>query len=143
MSVVGANCRNPRGDFASAAHVLIPQLEPSLRHILKSHGADPTKRRDDTTEEDRSLDAIISNHRAELEQILSASLLEELDRVFNIKPGPALRHDVAHGQLSAGQCYSADVIYACWLLYRVCCLFLIKKWEKWVRPGLEIEEPGR
>ena len=132
-----------QGDFASAAHLLIPQLEPSLRHILKAHGADPTKRRDNATEEDRSLDAIIGNHRAELVDILGAPLLEELDRVFNIQPGPALRHDVAHGQLSAGQCYSPDVIYACWLLYRVCCLFLMEKWDEWVRPGLEIEEPGR
>jgi hypothetical protein len=132
-----------QGDFLSAAHVLIPQLEPSLRHILKAHGADPTKRRDDATEEDRSLDAIIGNHRAELVKILGAPLLEELDRIFNIKPGPALRHDVAHGQLSAGQCYSPDVIYACWLLYRVCCLFLVRKWDEWVRPGLAIEEPGR
>jgi hypothetical protein len=132
-----------QGDFLSAAYLLIPQLEPSLRHILKANGADPTKRRDDATEEDRSLDAIIGNHRAELVKILGAPLLEELDRIFNIKPGPALRHDVAHGQLSAGQCYSADVIYACWLLYRVCCLFLVRKWDEWVRPGLAIEEPGR
>lgn len=132
-----------QGDFLSAAHLLIPQLEPSLRHILKCHGADPTKRRDDATEEDRSLDAIIGNHRAELTEILGGPLLEELDRVFNIKPGPALRHEVAHGQLSAGQCYSPDVIYACWLLYRVCCLFVMNKWDAWVRPGLEIEEPER
>lgn len=101
-----------QGDFASAAHLLIPQLEQSLRHILKAHGADPTKRREDATEEDRSLDAIIGNHRAELVDILGAPLLEELDRVFNIQPGPALRHDVAHGQLSAGQCYSPDVLYS-------------------------------
>jgi hypothetical protein len=131
-----------QGDFASATHLLIPQFEPSLRHILKAHGADPTRRRDDATEEDSSLDAIIGNHRPELNDILGAPLLEELDRVFNIQPGPALRHDVAHGQMSAGQCYSPDVIYACWLLYRVCCLFLMEKWDEWVRPGLEIEEPG-
>jgi len=132
-----------QGDFASAAYLLIPQLEPSLRHILKAHGADPTKRRDDATEEDRSLDAIIANHRSELVDILGTPLLEELNRIFNMQPGPTLRHDVAHGQMSAGQCYSADVIYACWLLYRVCCLFLMKKWDEWVRSGLEIEEPGR
>ena len=132
-----------QGDFASTAHLLIPQLEPSLRHILKAHGADPTKRRDDATEEDRSLDAIIGNHRAKLVDILGAPLLDELNRVFNIQPGAALRHDVAHGQMSAGQCYSPDVIYASWLLYRVSCLFMIKKWDEWVRPGLEIEEPGR
>jgi hypothetical protein len=131
-----------QGDFASATHLLIPQFEPSLRHILKAHGADPTRRRDDATEEDSSLDAIIGNHRPELNDILGAPLLEELDRVFNIQPGPALRHDVALGQMSAGQCYSPDVIYACWLLYRVCCLFLMEKWDEWVRPGLEIEEPG-
>ena len=111
-----------QGDFLSAAHLLIPQLEPSLRHILKAHGADPTKRRDDATEEDRSLDAIIGNHRAELVSILGAPLLEELDRVFNIHPGPALRHDVAHGQLSAGQCYSPDVTR---LLAAVSCLLSV------------------
>jgi hypothetical protein len=132
-----------QGDFASAAHLLIPQLETSLRHILKAHGADPTKRRDDATEEDRSLDAIITHHRAELIGMLGAPLLEELERIFNIQPGPTLRHDVAHGQLSFGRCYSPDVIYACWLLYRVCCLPLITMWDDRVRPGLELEEPGR
>lgn len=132
-----------QGDFPSAAHLLIPQLEPSLRRILKARGADPTKRRDDATEEDRSVDAIIAHHRGELAKILGAPLLDELDRVFNVQPGPALRHDVAHGQMSAGQCYSSDVVYACWLLYRVCCLFLIKHWEERVKPGLQVEEPGR
>ena len=132
-----------QGDFPSAAHLLIPQLEPSLRHILKAHGADPTKRRGDATEENRSLDAIIGIHRAKLIEIFGAPLLEEMDRIFNIQPGPTLRHDVAHGQLSAGQWYSPDVIYACWLLYRVCCLFLMENWDEWVRPGLAIEEPGR
>jgi hypothetical protein len=132
-----------QGDFASAGYLLIPQLEPSLRHILKAHGADPTKRRDDATEEDRSLDAIIVNHRAELVEMLGEPLLEELNRIFNVQPGPTLRHDVAHGQMSVGACYSADVIYACWLLYRVCCLPLMEKWDEWVRPALAVEEPGR
>jgi hypothetical protein len=69
--------------------------------------------------------------------------LDELNRLFNLQPGAALRHDVAHGQLSAGQCYSADVIYGCWLLYRICCLPLLPEWEERVRPGLAVEEPGR
>lgn len=132
-----------QGDFASAAYLLFPRLEPSLRHILRANGADPIRRRDDGTEEDQSLDAMIANHRAALLQILGAPLLDELDRVFNSQPGPTLRHDVAHGQLTDGECYSAHAIYACWLLYRVCCLFVMEKWEDWVRPALEAEEPGR
>lgn len=132
-----------QGDFASAAYLLFPQLEASLRHLLRAHGADPTKRRDDTTEEDRSLDAIINNHRSELIAIFGEPLLDELDRLFNVQPGPTLRHDVAHGQMSAGECYSADVVYGCWLLYRICCLFVLPKWDEWVQPGLALEEPGR
>ncbi|WP_316192530.1 MULTISPECIES: hypothetical protein [unclassified Bradyrhizobium] len=132
-----------QGDFASAAYLLIPQLEASLRHILKARGADPSKRRDDATEEDRSLDAIIANHRSDLLEMMGEPLLDELNRIFNVQPGPTLRHDVAHGQLSEGECYSADVIYACWLLYRVCCLPLFTRWDEFVRPGLAIEEPGR
>jgi hypothetical protein len=131
-----------QGDMDSAVHLLIPQLEPSLRHILKAWGADPTKRRDDSTEEDRSLDSIIVNHRNVLVGIMGAPLVDELNRLFNIKPGPALRHDVAHGQMSAGECYAPDTYYACWLLYRICCLFVLEKWDEWVRPGLAIEEPG-
>ena len=86
--------------------------------------------------------AIITSHRTELVAILGAPLLEELDRVFNIKPGPALRHDVAHGQLSAGACYSADVIYAVGF---VLCLLPVfdGTMDDRVRPHLEIEEPGR
>ena len=129
-----------QGDFPSAAHLLIPQLEPSLRHVLRTRGIDPTKRRDDATEEDRSLDGIITNHRQDLQAIFGADLLEELNRIFNLQPGPNLRHEMAHGQVSAGECYTPDVIYACWLLYRVVCLPLVENWDTWVRPGLEEEE---
>ena len=97
------------------------------------------KRRDDATEEDRSLDAIIANHRGDLLEMMGEPLLDELNRIFNLQPGPTLRHDVAHGQLSGGQCHSADVIYACWLLYRVCCLPLLTRWDEFVRPGVSTE----
>src|ERR1700677_1244367 len=40
-----------QGDFMSATHLLIPQLEPCLRHLLKISGADPSKRGDDSTEQ--------------------------------------------------------------------------------------------
>lgn len=132
-----------QGDGLSATHLIVPQLEPSLRHILKMWGDDPSKRRDDSTEEDLSLDAIITHHRETLEKILGAPLVDEINRIFNLQPGPTLRHSAAHGQLSASECYGPDAFYACWLLYRICCLFVIAQWDEWVRPGLEIEEPGR
>jgi hypothetical protein len=60
-------------------------------------------------------------------------------RVLNTAAGQM----TAHGQMFAGQCYSADVIYACRLLYKVCCIPLMEEWDEGVRPALTVEEPGR
>ena len=57
-----------------------------------------------------------------MEAILSNAIVADIERVFLKKPGPALRHGVAHGLLHDGSTYSADAIYACWLMYRLCCL---------------------
>jgi hypothetical protein len=119
-----------QGDLMSAAHLLIPQLEPCLREILKRNGHDPSKRRDDETEEDLALSRLLPRFRSELEKIFSPAITDEIDRLFNARPGPALRHELAHGQLSAGACYHADVYYACWFLYRLCCLFILKDWDQ-------------
>ena len=55
-----------QGDLMSATHLLIPQLEPCLRHLLKINGHDPFKRRDDSTEEDLSLSNLFFRFRSEL-----------------------------------------------------------------------------
>jgi hypothetical protein len=130
-----------QGDLISAMHLLVPQLETSMRHILIAHGADPNRRRDDTTEESRSLDAIFANHLDDLNNIMGEPLVDELNRIFNTRPGPAFRHEIAHGLLSYGECYTHDSMYACWLLYRIAALFSFQVWEDRVGPVLMNEEP--
>ncbi|MDR3488434.1 MAG: hypothetical protein P4M05_26475 [Bradyrhizobium sp.] len=125
-----------QGDFMSATHLLIPQLEPCLRHLLKINGADPSKRSDDSTEQDLSLKNIYVRFREELGAMLTPDLAWEIDRLFNTRPGPALRHEVAHGQLSGGDCFHPNVYYANWLIYRVCCLFAFPSWDELVAPDL-------
>jgi hypothetical protein len=125
-----------QGDFISATHLLIPQIEPCLRHLLKINGADPSKRSDDSTEQDLSLKNIYVRFRGHLEKILGVDLAWEIDRLFNARPGPALRHEIAHGQLSSGDCFHPNAYYAIWLLYRVCCLFALPAWDGVVTPAL-------
>jgi hypothetical protein len=130
-----------QGDMMSAAHLVIPQLEACLRHILKMAGHDPSKRRDDATEEDLSLSRILDVYRTEVEAILGVSLTDEIDRLYNKRPGPALRHEFAHGQVSAGQCFSHHVIYGVWLVYRICCLFLAPpRWTPIVADAIQRAE---
>lgn len=125
-----------QGDFMSAAHLLIPQIEPCLRELLRRKEQDPSKRRSDATEEDLSLDRLLDKYRDELDEILTPAIRAEIDRLFNASPGPGLRHEIAHGQLSAGGCFSAEVYYACWFLFRICALFLVAHWDETVRPEL-------
>jgi hypothetical protein len=126
-----------QGDFMSAAHLIIPQLEPCLRNILQVSGVDTAKRRNDSTEEDQDLGYLLKNHREPLERILGADLTYEIELLFDRKTGDRLRHLIAHGNISGGGCYTADVIYACWLLYRLCCLPALKAgWDKVIRPSL-------
>lgn len=132
-----------QGDHMSASYIVLPQLEPCLRHILRLAGHDPAKRFEDATEEDLDLGGMLTRLRPELEAILTVDLTAEIERLFHLRPGPALRHDVAHGLLSAGQCFGPDAVYAVWLMYRICCLFVMPDWDKFVVPALAAEEPGR
>ena len=129
-----------QGDMMSATHLLIPQLEPCLRHLLKVNGHDPSRRRDDGTEDDHSLSGLFTHYRVELEKILTPAIASEIDLLFNAKPGPELRHELAHGQLSAGACFHEDVYYGSWLIYHLCCLLVMQVWDQVVTPDLAGEE---
>lgn len=125
-----------QGDLMSATHLLIPQLEPCLRHILKMNGRDPVTQHEDGTEEDYDLNKMFSRMRSELNAIFGEDLVYEMDLLFVGRPGPSLRNALSHGQLSAGACFHPDVIYGCWLIYRLCVAFLLRQWEQ-VAPELD------
>ena len=117
-------------DFISAVHVLVPQLENSVRHILSLDEQDTSAIRSDMTEESRSLPSMLKNCQAALERILGPALVFDMDNVFVFEGGPKIRHRIAHGLISGDECSSTDAIYACWLIYRLCCLPLLRDWAK-------------
>ena len=121
------------GDFFSALHILVPQLEHSLRHILKHAGVDPSAIHSDMTQEVRTLSVILEKERGPLEGILGPAIVFEIENLFDLRAGPSLRHQVAHGLVSASDCYATDAIYACWFIFRLYCLPLFPHWEKLVQ----------
>lgn len=128
-----------QGDYASAAHLLIPQLENSLRYVLLNANRDSSKIKPDLLQEDRSLSGLLQWLRPQLEEVFGADLVNEIDLLFNYRAGPALRHEMAHGKMSAGACYHRSGIYACWLIYQLTCLPLIRHWKDKVGPAIEQE----
>jgi hypothetical protein len=112
-----------QGDFTSALYILTPLLENSLRHLLKGHGHDVTIFDNATqTQEDRTISSLFEQMRTELDAILTRPITEDIDRVFLAKPGPYIRHAVAHGLLFDGSPYGSDAIYGCWLIFRLCLI---------------------
>jgi hypothetical protein len=64
--------------------------------------------------------------RAELDSALTPAIAADLERVFLSRPGPHLRHALAHGLLHDGDPYGADAIYGCWLIFRLCLIPLFR-----------------
>jgi hypothetical protein len=117
-----------QGDFISAVYTLTPLLENSLRYVLKTHGHDVTKFDDAKgTQEDRAIPALVEQMRSEMEGIFTKSIVADIELVFLKKPGPSIRHGVAHGLLQDGSAFGADAIYACWLIFRLCCIPLFSR----------------
>ena len=118
------------GDYFSALHILVPQLEHSLRYILQHAGVDPSAIQSDMTQESRTLSVMLDKEREPLEGMLGPAIVFEIENLFDFRGGPALRHQVAHGLVSGGECYGTDSIYACWFIFRLYCLPLFPHWKR-------------
>ena len=118
------------GDFVSALHVLVPQLENSLRHVLKQAGVEPSAIQSDMTQENRTISVMLDKDRGSLEATFGPAIVYEIENLFDFRGGPSIRHQLAHGLVSGDRCYDTDSIYACWFMFRLCCLPLFPRWER-------------
>lgn len=131
-----------QGDYATAAHLLFPQLENSLRHILMMANRDPSKIEQDLIQGDRTLSALLEVNGAELEAILGEDIVHEIEILFNFRPGPALRNEAAHGKLPWGAFFHHTTIFGCWFIFGLTCRPLFRVWREHVAPRLEEEIAG-
>jgi hypothetical protein len=116
--------------MTSAAYILTPLLEGSLRHVLKSHDHDVTKFDDATmTQEDRTISSMFEQMRPELDAIFGKANTADIARVFLDHPGPRLRHNLAHGLSQDGTPFGNDALYAMWLMFRLCLTPLVRHFD--------------
>lgn len=126
-----------QGDYVTACHLLIPQVENSLRHVLQMSGSDVSKIEEDGIEGDRPLNILLSSFRTELERILGVDMVWEIDSLLNTRPGPALRHELAHGKLPWGGFFADEAISACWMVYLLTVVPLLRYWDSHVGPAIK------
>ena len=100
-------------DFASALHLLTPQIEHMVRHHLKMNHITTTSLDRDGIETENGLSTLVD--MPEVKRIFGEDLAFELRALFCSLNGANLRNEVAHGLVEEAKCFSTHSVYAWWL----------------------------
>ncbi len=105
------------GDFISALHLLIPQIENLVRYHLKQHGEKTTNIDINGIENENGLSTLMDNPK--IEDVFGKDLSFELKAIFCDPFGPNLRNELAHGLIGYEESQNIYSIYAWWLAFRL------------------------
>ena len=104
-------------DFATALHLLTPQIEHMVRTRLKSEGVITIHTDGGGIEDERGLSSLVET--PEFEKIFDEDLAFEIRALFCDHSGANLRNNISHGLLNYGQCNSTHSVYAWWLALKI------------------------
>lgn len=112
-----------KGDLLTATHLLIPQLENSIRHILSLSGVIVSKLDRFGLQEEKDLGALL--HEPGLENLLGEDLVFDLQGLLVERHGMNLRNKMAHGLMGDDEFASPAVLYLWWLVLRICMIYVL------------------
>ncbi len=108
------------GDWLIAVHLLVPQLEASIRSVFEQRGIVTSTVESEGTQQERLLGKLLYHPQMEL--------LFGRERTFNLrgilveKFGFNLRNDMAHGFISELGFFSPAAPVLWWLVLQLCCI---------------------
>lgn len=105
------------GDWLLAMHLLIPQIEDSIRYVLQQHG-EVTSTLKTGVQMEKDINDLLWEDAAE--KILGADILFDLRGILIEKFGANMRNECAHGLMHKGMFLRAESIYLWWLVIRLC-----------------------
>lgn len=119
-SVVRALVAGFQGDMLVAAHLIPPQLEAIVRHVVESHGGVTSKLETGGVQPEKSLGILLETPEALT--VFGEDGVFEMQDLLTEQLGTNLRNEVAHGLLGDSQLFGTDVLYVWWLMLRYCVL---------------------
>lgn len=108
------------GDFFTSTHILIPQIENSVRYLLWRRGVLPSGLDDRGIQNEHNLNTTL--YRPEITSIFDEDTLFDLKNLLVEHSGSNLRNRMAHGLINDGEFLSPLTSYLWWLTLRLCCL---------------------
>jgi hypothetical protein len=115
------------GDFFTSTHLLIPQIENSVRHLLWQKGFIPSAYKNGIQNEH---DLNKTLYRPEIKTIFDEDTLFTLKCLLVEHSGCNLRNRMAHGLIDDREFQPGVMSYLWWLTLRLCCLPMLNYQEK-------------
>lgn len=112
------------GDSEVALHLLIPQFENSIRHILTQSGHITSGMDSDGIQDERSLNTTL--YLPEIKTLIDENILFDLQGLLVERFGANLRNLMAHGLMSHHAFYSHQATYLWCLILKICCFPIIR-----------------
>lgn len=109
------------GDFMVAFHLLIPQVENSIRFVLEQSNAITSSFNNEGIQEPLGLGHLFYKV-PEVKQIFGEDLVFELQGLLIERFGSNLRNRLSHGLLNDGEATSARIVYAWGLILQLVCI---------------------
>jgi hypothetical protein len=106
------------GDWLTAMHFLIPQIEASLRQLLQQAGVTTSTLESDGTQKERDLNQLL--WMPELDAILGPDVIFDLRGILIERFGHNMRNESAHGLMPEGAFYQEASAFFWWLTVHLC-----------------------
>ena len=104
-------------DFATALHLLTPQIEHMVRYRLKAAGIDTLHTDRHGIQDEKGLSSLVESPG--FEQVFPKDLAFEIRALFCDHLGANLRNNVSHGLFTSQECHSEYSVYAWWLGFKI------------------------
>ncbi|NES04540.1 MAG: DUF4209 domain-containing protein [Okeania sp. SIO2F4] len=122
------------GDFYTSTHILIPQIENSIRYLLQKQGVLTSKYDDKGIQHEYDFNKTL--YLPEIKDIFDEDTLFDLKGLLVENSGSNLRNLMAHGLLDDEDFSSPLMSYLWWVTLRRCCSLFTYKQQ------VDISDPG-
>jgi hypothetical protein len=111
------------GNFIEAVHLLIPQIENSMRFFLRKKGVVTSSINSNGIQNERNLNYTL--YTSEIEEVFGQDIIFDLQGLLVENFGANLRHSMAHGLMDYSSFFNVNVSYLWALTLKLCCWPLI------------------
>lgn len=115
-------------DLSTSMHLLMPQVENSIRYFAELCDAVTYKTHENGVEECLSLDGILK--LPEVEECFDEKFLFNLKLFFTSDYGFGMRSSIAHGLFSDDELQSAQSLAVWWFVLHICCMYSTELYKR-------------